>query len=70
LQASSLHWLRFSWSIALATVAADLSRYTDRLGHISLFKLEIDVTYIAALLTIVGYSLNDKIVIFVGLKRI
>ncbi len=55
---------RFSWSIALATVAPIFLDILLVSAIFSLFKLEIDVTYIAALLTIMGYSLNDKIVIF------
>ena len=56
--------LRFSWSIALATVVPIFHDILIVSAIFSLFKLEIDVTYIAALLTIIGYSLNDKIVIF------
>jgi preprotein translocase SecF subunit len=56
--------LRFSWSIALATLAPIFHDILIVSAIFSLFKLEIDVTYIAALLTIIGYSLNDKIVIF------
>jgi len=56
--------LRFSWPIALATVAPIFHDILMVSALFSLFKLEIDVTYIAALLTIIGYSLNDKIVIF------
>ena len=55
---------RFSWSIALATVMPIFHDILLVSAIFSLFKLEIDVTYIAALLTIMGYSLNDKIVIF------
>ncbi len=55
---------RFSWSIALATVAPIVHDVLIVSAMFALFKLEIDVTYIAALLTIIGYSLNDKIVIF------
>ncbi len=56
--------LRFSWSIALATVVPIFQDILIVSAIFSLFKHEIDVTYIAALLTIIGYSLNDKIVIF------
>ena len=55
---------RFSWSIALATAVPILQDILVVSAIFSLLKLEIDVTYIAALLTIMGYSLNDKIVIF------
>ncbi|MCP1445460.1 preprotein translocase SecF subunit [Pseudomonas sp. GGS8] len=56
--------LRFSWAIALATLLPIIQDILIVSAIFSLFKLEIDVTYIAALLTIIGYSLNDKIVIF------
>jgi len=55
---------RFSWSIALATVVPIFLDILLVSAIFSLCKFEIDVTYIAALLTIMGYSLNDKIVIF------
>ncbi|MEI8026712.1 MAG: protein translocase subunit SecF [Pseudomonadota bacterium] len=55
---------RFSWPIAFATIVP-IAHDTMLVSAIfALFKLEIDVTYIAALLTVIGYSLNDKIVIF------
>jgi preprotein translocase SecF subunit len=56
--------LRFSWAIALATLLPIVQDILIVSAIFSLFKFEIDVTYIAALLTIIGYSLNDKIVIF------
>lgn len=55
---------RFSWSIAVATVLPIAHDVLLVSAIFSLFKLEIDVTYVAGLLTIIGYSLNDKIVIF------
>ena len=56
--------LRFSWAIALATLLPIVQDILIVSAIFSLFKFEVDVTYIAALLTIIGYSLNDKIVIF------
>ncbi|MHC8333650.1 protein translocase subunit SecF [Pseudomonas sp. LB3P25] len=56
--------LRFSWAIALATLLPIVQDILIVSAVFSLFKFEVDVTYIAALLTIIGYSLNDKIVIF------
>lgn len=55
---------RFSWSIAFATVVPIFHDIALVSAIFALFKFEIDVTYIAALLTVIGYSLNDKIVIF------
>jgi preprotein translocase SecF subunit len=56
--------LRFSWSIAFATVVPIIHDVLLVSAIFALFKFEIDVTYIAAILTVIGYSLNDKIVIF------
>ncbi|MEB0005128.1 MULTISPECIES: protein translocase subunit SecF [unclassified Pseudomonas] len=56
--------LRFSWAIAVATVLPIILDLLFVSAVFALFKFEIDVTYVAALLTIIGYSLNDKIVIF------
>jgi len=55
---------RFSWSIAIATVVPIIHDVLLVSAFFALFRLEIDVTFIAALLTVIGYSLNDKIVIF------
>lgn len=56
--------IRFSWSAALAIIASIIHDILIVSAIFAIFKFEIDVTYIAALLTIMGYSLNDKIVIF------
>lgn len=56
--------VRFGTSAALATLLAIILDTLLVTAIFARFKLEIDVTYIAALLTIIGYSLNDKIVIF------
>ncbi len=55
---------RFSWPIALATLASIIQDLFLVCAIFALFKFEIDVTYVAAMLTVIGYSLNDKIVIF------
>jgi SecD/SecF fusion protein len=57
-------WLRFEWPFAVAatvTLALDL---TKMLGFIALFGIEFNLAAIAALLTFIGYSMNDKVVIF------
>lgn len=61
--------VRFAWSIGLATLLSIIHDLLLVTALFSLFKLEIDVTYIAALLTIMGYSLNDKIVIFSRIRQ-
>lgn len=56
--------IRFHYSIGLACIAALVHDILLPVALFSAFRLEIDLTFIAALLTIVGYSLNDTIVIF------
>lgn len=56
--------LRFSWRMALATSLPIVLDILLVSAIFALGKFEVDVTYIAAILTVIGYSLNDKIVIF------
>ena len=56
--------IRFSWSAALAILVSIIHDILIVSAIFAIFRFEIDVTYIAALLTVMGYSLNDKIVIF------
>jgi preprotein translocase subunit SecF len=55
---------RFEWIYGLAAVIAVFHDTIITIGMFSLFNKEIDLTVIAALLTLVGYSMNDTIVIF------
>ena len=55
---------RFEWVYGAAAVIAVFHDVLITLGFFSLFKFEISLTVIAALLTLVGYSMNDTIVIF------
>jgi preprotein translocase subunit SecF len=55
---------RFEWRLALGSVLALAHDIILTLGIFSLFKLEVDLTVLAALLAVVGYSLNDTIVVF------
>ena len=55
---------RFEWIYGVAAVIAVFHDTVITIGLFSLFKKEIDLTVIAALLTLVGYSMNDTIVIF------
>jgi preprotein translocase SecF subunit len=56
--------LRFNWRMALATCVPIVLDILLVSAIFALGKFEVDVTYIAAILTVIGYSLNDKIVIF------
>jgi preprotein translocase subunit SecF len=55
---------RFEWRFGLAAVIATMHDTLLTLGIISVFRMEVSLTTVAAILTIVGYSLNDTIVIF------
>jgi len=57
-------WFRFDRFYALGSVAALIHDVLVTLGLFSIFNFEIDLTIVAAFLTIVGYSLNDTIVVF------
>ena len=55
---------RFEWRMGLSSVLALLHDAFMIIAVFSLFRLEIDITFIAAVLTIIGYSINDTIVTF------
>ena len=57
-------WLRFEWQFSLGAVAALVHDVIITIGVFSLVQLEFNLSIIAALLTIVGYSLNDTVVVF------
>ncbi len=57
-------WLRFEWQFALGAVIALVHDVTLTIGIFSLLQIPFDLSIIAALLTIVGYSLNDTVVVF------
>lgn len=57
-------WLRFEWQFAVGAVASLVHDLILTIGLFSLVKLEFNLSIIAALLTIVGYSLNDTVVVF------
>jgi len=55
---------RFEWRFGFAAVIATMHDLTITFGFISLLNIEISLATVAALLTIVGYSLNDTIIVF------
>jgi len=57
-------WIRFEWQFSLGAIVALFHDVTVTLGLFSLLGLEINLSIIAAVLTIVGYSMNDTVVIF------
>ena len=57
-------WLRFEWQFAVGAVIALVHDVALTVGVFSEFQIQFDLAIIAALLTIVGYSLNDTVVVF------
>jgi preprotein translocase SecF subunit len=57
-------WFRFEWQLGVAAIASLIHDVTGTIGLYSLLQLEFNLSSIAAILTIIGYSLNDKVVIF------
>lgn len=55
---------RFEWRFALASVVALVHDISIAMGAISLFQIEVNLDILAAMLTILGYSLNDTIIVF------
>ena len=57
-------WYRFEWQFSIGAVAALAHDVTITLGVFAFLQLEFNLTTIAALLTIIGYSMNDTVVVF------
>ncbi|MEY4370334.1 MAG: hypothetical protein RIQ48_43 [Pseudomonadota bacterium] len=57
-------WFRFEWQFSLGGIVALFHDTIITAGIFSLFNLKFDLTIIAALLTIIGYSINDTVIIY------
>jgi len=57
-------WFRFEWQFAVAAVIATMHDLVLTIGFFAITRIEFNMTSIAAILTIVGYSLNDTVVVF------
>lgn len=57
-------WARFEWPFAVGAIATLLLDVTKTVGFFALTGLSFDLTAIAALLTLIGYSVNDKVVVY------
>lgn len=57
-------WLRFEWQFAIGAVAALVHDVVLTIGIFSILQIRFDLAIIAAILTIVGYSINDTVVVF------
>ena len=63
-------WFRFEWQFALGAMIANVHDLVLTIGFMSLLQIDFDLTSIAALLTILGYSLNDTVVIYDRIREI
>ncbi len=57
-------WLRFEWQFALGSVLSLIHDAIVTVGLFSLLQLEFNLTIVAAVLTVIGYSINDTVVVF------
>lgn len=57
-------WLRFEWQFAIGAIVATVNDVILTLGFITVTQLDVGLSTVAAILTIVGYSLNDTVVIY------
>ena len=63
-------WFRFEWQFALGAMIANVHDIVLTLGFMSITQIDFDLTSIAALLTILGYSLNDTVVIYDRIREV
>jgi len=63
-------WIRFDWQFAFAGILALLHDVFISIGFMSIFNVEFNLTMIAAILLIAGYSINDTIVLFDRLRTL
>jgi preprotein translocase SecF subunit len=57
-------WIRFEWQFSLAAIVALIHDVIITVGIFSILSYEVNLSIVAAVLTIVGYSMNDTVVIF------
>lgn len=62
-------WVRFEWQFAVGAVVALVHDVLVTIGIFAAFQIKFDLTIIAALLTILGYSINDTVVVFDRLRE-
>lgn len=63
-------WFRFEWQFAVGAVVATLHDLVLTIGFFALTQIEFNMTSIAAILTIIGYSLNDTVVVYDRVREI
>jgi preprotein translocase SecF subunit len=57
-------WFRFEWQFAVGAVVTLVLDVTKAIGFLAITRIEFDLATVAALLTIIGYSVNDKVVVY------
>jgi preprotein translocase SecF subunit len=57
-------WFRFEWQFAVGAVVTLLLDVTKAIGFLAITRIEFDLVMVAAILTIIGYSTNDKVVVY------
>ena len=62
--------IRFQWKFGLAAIAGEVHDVIIVLGLLSLLRTEFDLTVMAAVLTVAGYSINDKVVVFDRVREV
>ena len=63
-------WIRFERRFAIAAVATEFHDVLVTLGVIALFQREFDMTVLASVLAVIGYSINDKVVVFDRIREL
>jgi preprotein translocase subunit SecF len=63
-------WIRFERRFAVAALATELHDVLVTLGVVSLIHLEFDMTVLASVLAVIGYSINDKVVVFDRIREL
>ncbi len=57
-------WFRFEWQFAVGAVVTLLLDVTKTIGFLAVTRIEFDLVMVAAILTVIGYSTNDKVVVY------
>ena len=57
-------WFRFEWQFAVGAVATLVLDVTKVIGFLAITRIEFDLVMVAAILTVIGYSTNDKVVVY------
>jgi preprotein translocase subunit SecF len=63
-------WFRFEWQFALGAMVANVHDIVLTIGFMAITQIDFDLTSVAALLTILGYSLNDTVVIYDRIREL